>query len=183
MSMNAETNMNQSYGKVAAPRVIEIQRLLPGPIERVWDYLTDSDMRRQWLASGDMKGEAGSSFTLTWRNDELATTSAGTRPEGMPAENSQACIIEEWDPPHKLAYSWGENGLVSFELKPAGNRVLMTLVHSKLPRRGTMVGVSAGWHAHLDVLIGVMEGQKFGPFWDHWSELRKVYDQAIPADA
>ena len=183
MSMNTETNVNQTYGKVTGPRVVEIQRLLPGPIERVWDYLTKSDMRRQWLASGDMKSETGTPFTLTWRNDELATTSPGTRPEGMSAENSQACIVEEWDPPHKLVYSWGENGLVSFALKPAGNRVLMTLVHSKLPRRGTMVGVSAGWHAHLEVLIAVLEGHKAGPFWDNWSELRKVYDKAIPADA
>ncbi|HEY1755821.1 MAG TPA: hypothetical protein VGG72_10525 [Bryobacteraceae bacterium] len=32
------------------------ERLLPGPIERVWDYLTQPDLRRTWLAesAGDI---------------------------------------------------------------------------------------------------------------------------------
>jgi hypothetical protein len=29
---------------------VRIERLLPGPIERVWDYLTQPDLQRTWLA-------------------------------------------------------------------------------------------------------------------------------------
>jgi hypothetical protein len=36
------------YGALTAPATLMIQRLLPGPIERVWAYLTESDLRRQW---------------------------------------------------------------------------------------------------------------------------------------
>jgi uncharacterized protein YndB with AHSA1/START domain len=43
---------------------LRIQRLLPGPIERVWAYLTESDLRRQWLASGTMQLQPGASFEL-----------------------------------------------------------------------------------------------------------------------
>jgi uncharacterized protein YndB with AHSA1/START domain len=41
-----------TYGALIEPTTVKIQRLLPGPIERVWAYLTESDLRRQWLAAG-----------------------------------------------------------------------------------------------------------------------------------
>jgi uncharacterized protein YndB with AHSA1/START domain len=44
-----------------------MQRRLPGPIERVWAYLFDSDLRRLWLASGAMTLQPGASFELVWR--------------------------------------------------------------------------------------------------------------------
>ncbi len=182
--MSIESHVsNKSYGKVIAPRTVEIQRLLPGPIERIWDYLTKGDLRRQWLASGEMRGEPGSSFILTWRNTELATTSPGTPPEGKSGEHSQECIVEEYDPPRKLVYRWKDAGRVSFELAPAGKRVLLTLVHSQLPSRNMMKGVSAGWHAHLDVLVAVADGEKGPPFWDNWRTLDEFYEKSIPADA
>ena len=49
-----------AYGELIEPTTLKIQRLLPGPIERVWAYLTQSELRRQWLASGDMQMKAGS---------------------------------------------------------------------------------------------------------------------------
>ena len=39
-----------AYGVLTEPATLKIQRLLPGPIERVWAYLVESDLRRQWLA-------------------------------------------------------------------------------------------------------------------------------------
>ncbi|MEU7678310.1 hypothetical protein AB0C42_26245, partial [Micromonospora taraxaci] len=47
------------YGMIIEPGTLRIQRLLPGPIERVWAYLTESDKRATWLASGAMKLENG----------------------------------------------------------------------------------------------------------------------------
>jgi uncharacterized protein YndB with AHSA1/START domain len=43
-----------AYGILTEPATLEIKRLLPGPIERVWAYLTESDLRRQWFAAGEM---------------------------------------------------------------------------------------------------------------------------------
>ena len=63
------------------PATITIQRFLPGPIERVWAYLTESDLRRQWLAAGQMEMKVGAPFELVWRNNEL-TNPPGKRPEG-----------------------------------------------------------------------------------------------------
>ena len=43
------------HGTVLDPATIRFQRLLPADIETVWAYLTESDKRGQWLASGDME--------------------------------------------------------------------------------------------------------------------------------
>ena len=40
-----------AYGVLTEPATLKIQRLLPGPVERVWAYLTESKLRRQWLAA------------------------------------------------------------------------------------------------------------------------------------
>ena len=40
------------YGVLTEPATLTIQRFLPGPVERVWAYLTESDLRRKWLAAG-----------------------------------------------------------------------------------------------------------------------------------
>ena len=65
------TTRPDAYGALIEPTTLKIQRLLPGPIERVWAYLTDSDLRRQWLAAGEMEMKVGAPFELVWRNDEL----------------------------------------------------------------------------------------------------------------
>ena len=59
------------YGALVEPATVRIQRLLPGGVERVWAFLTESDLRRRWLAAGEMRLEAGAPFELVWRNDEL----------------------------------------------------------------------------------------------------------------
>ena len=41
-----------AHGELLEPMTVRIERMLPGPIERVWSYLTDSEMRGRWLATG-----------------------------------------------------------------------------------------------------------------------------------
>jgi len=70
--MDAKTKPD-AYGALIEPTTLKIQRLLPGPIERVWAYLTDSDLRRKWLAAGAMEMKVGAPFELLWRNGEIKT--------------------------------------------------------------------------------------------------------------
>jgi uncharacterized protein YndB with AHSA1/START domain len=169
-----------AYGVLAEPDTLTIQRLLPGPIERVWAYLTQSDLRRQWLASGEMEMKVGASVELVWRNDEL-TNPPGQRPPGFSDEHRMQSRITELDPPRKLAITWGNTGGVSFELKPAGNDVLLTLIHRRVPDRATLLKVSAGWHMHLDILAARATGKEPAPYWDGWSRLHEEYDRRMPA--
>ncbi len=42
---------SDAHGVLIEPMSLQIQRLLPGPIERVWSYITDGELRRTWLAA------------------------------------------------------------------------------------------------------------------------------------
>ena len=169
-----------AYGVMTEPATLKIQRLLPGPIERLWAYLTDGNLRRQWLAAGQMEMKVGAPFELVWRNDEL-TDPSGQRPTGFPDEHRMQSRIIELDAPRKLAIRWGANSEVLFELVPKGNEVLLTVIHRRLPDRATMLMVGAGWHMHLEILVARATGKEPEPFWDGWSRLRNEYDRRIPA--
>ena len=179
LAMN-ERATRSDYGIASEPATLTIQRRLPGPIERVWKYLTESELRRQWLAAGDMELKAGSVFEFVWRNDEL-NAPLGSRPPGAPAEHKMECRITELDPPRKLSITWGRSDGVTFELATAKDgAVLLTLIHRRLPDRDTMLNVSAGWHMHLDVLVACITGEPSEPFWDGWNRLKGEYDARLP---
>jgi len=169
-----------AYGVLTEPATLKIERLLPGPIERVWAYLTDSDLRRQWLAAGEMELAVGAPFELVWRHDELSDPT-GERPPGFSDEHRMASRITELDPPRKLSFSWKGSGDVTFTLEPKGGEVLLTVVHRRLPDRAMLVKVAAGWHAHLDVLVARARGNAPSAFWDAWTRLTQDYEKRLPA--
>jgi uncharacterized protein YndB with AHSA1/START domain len=177
--MNERASPN-AHGVLIEPATLKIERLLPGPIERVWAYLTESDMRRKWLAAGDMELTAGAPFELVWRNNEL-TSPPGEAPPGFGEEHRMPSRIVEVDPPRKLVFTWRGSGDVSIELTERGSQVLLTLIHHRLPDRNTMMMVGAGWHMHLDVLVARANGKEPAPFWDGWRQLKSEYDRRIPA--
>jgi hypothetical protein len=76
---------------------------------------------------------------------------------------------------------WGSTGGVTFELEPVGDMVRFTLTHRRIPDRSIMLNVSAGWHAHLDVLAARLAGEEPQPFWDHWASLKAEYAKRLPA--
>ena len=168
-----------TYGTLAAPDTLQMTRLLPGPIDRVWAYLTESDLRRKWLASGVMELKVGAPFELTWRNEELEN--AGPRPEGFDEEHRMESRITELDPPHRLGFQFGTSGEVTIALEEQGDQVLLTLTHRRLPDREIMLKVAAGWHAHLDVLVAKAADELPKPFWRNWTRLREEYAERIPA--
>ena len=94
-----------AYGQQIEPATVRMERMLPGPIERVWNYLTQSDLRGQWLATGDMELQVGGKVDLTWRNDEL-TGHHETPPEGIEPVRHQESTVIRVDPPRSLAFGW-----------------------------------------------------------------------------
>lgn len=165
----------EDFGVLTEPATLTITRLLPGPIDRIWAYLTDSDLRRQWLAAGAMEEKVGAPVDFVWRNDELMAD-AGTRPEGFDEEERMTCEVTEVAAPHRLGISWGSTGGVTFALEEKGDEVLLTITHHRVAERSTLLGVSAGWHAHLGVLTAKLRGETPAPFWDEWVRLRPLYD-------
>ncbi len=168
-----------AYGRLIEPDTLTIQRLLPGPIQRIWSYLTDSDLRAKWLASGEMETKAGAAFELVWRNGEL-TDPPGRKPADFGDEHRMDCTVIAADAPRRLAFTWGANSEVSIDLEEKGNDVLLTLVHRRIPDRDMTLMIGAGWHVHLDVLVARITGTQTEPFWDGWLRLRDEYDKRVP---
>lgn len=166
------------YGLLTEPATLTIARLLPGPVERVWAYLTDEDLRRQWLAAGAMEERVGAPVELVWRNDEL-TDPPGTRPDGFGDEHRMLCEVTAIDPPRLLSISWGSTGGVAFMLEERGADVLLTIVHKRIEDRDILLNVSAGWHAHLDVLDARVRETPTAPHWDNWVQLREAYAERL----
>jgi uncharacterized protein YndB with AHSA1/START domain len=176
--------MMDEYGVVTEPGTVRIQRVLPGPIERVWDYLTDAEKRGLWLASGAMEPRVGGRVDLHFRNSELSEHGE------EPPEKYRDCgsggedfgRVTAWEPPRRLAYTWQGGSEVSFELTPGDTGVLLVLVHRRLGDRDTMLSVSAGWHAHLAILADRLEGRAARPFWSTHARLEAEYERLLPAE-
>lgn len=165
------------FATLTEPTTLVIKRWLPGKRERVWDYLVDSDLRRKWLAAGDMLPAPGHRFTLTWRNNELSPDAPA--PEGKSGEHSMDSEIVTFDPPNTLEFTWGK-GTVKIELEQKGEKTLLTLTHTGIETRSNKVGISTGWHSHLDLLVAEVAGTERGSFWAKFDTLKDVYETRVP---
>ena len=54
-----DDTIQQQYAILLAPDTILLERLLPGPIERVWEYLTDPEKLSTWLGVANIEQRAG----------------------------------------------------------------------------------------------------------------------------
>ena len=142
------------FGTVLDAQTVRFVRDLPGPIERVWDYLTKAELTATWLYGNEVPPTVGEEFGSSW--------------EGEAGEPGGAIRfrVRVYDPPHVLEVDWVEvpsptgtitDSTVRFELTPVGDRVRLTLTHRALPAHA-FGSVAAGWHAHIDVLRAVLTG-------------------------
>ena len=185
--MNAQAMKEEGYGVVTEPRTVRLERLLPGPIERVWAYLTESEKRGKWFASGPMELRAGGKLEFHFNNSELAP-GGGPPPErykdceGMVSQGK----VTRCEPPHTLSFTWGEEigdeSEVTFELSERDEKVLLVLTHRRLQSRKEMVGVASGWHVHLTILIDQLNGRVPAPFWSTLEAVEAEYEKRIPAE-
>jgi uncharacterized protein YndB with AHSA1/START domain len=172
-------------GEIVDGQTVRFKRLLPGPLERVWAYLTEPEKRAQWFAGGEMELRAGGKAELFFRHANLMEPGE-TAPEkfkqavdGLTFETR----ITRCEPPRVLAFLFGEDedgSEVVIELEPQGDQVLLTLTNRRLPSREEMVDVSGGWHLHLTMLRHVLEGTPPPRFWDTQAKLAAKYAHLIP---
>lgn len=172
------------YGVVTAPGAVKFERVLPGPIERVWAYLTEPEKRAKWLAAGKMELHEGGRVTLEFRHADLSAI-ADPVPERYKEYEHGSTMegrVTRCEPPALLSFTWGEKAgesHVTFELTPRGKDVVLTLTHERLPNRTEMVSVSGGWHTHLDILSAVLSGGEPRPFWSTHVVLEDEYERRI----
>ena len=175
-----------NYGIFTEPGTIQFERLLPGPIERVWKYLTDANKRGQWLAAGEMELQIGGKVELHFNHDNI-TPHDESPPEKYANHAGETTLtgqIVALDPPRLLSYTWGEpstaDSIVTFELEPQGEQVRLTLTHRKLgDDHDILISVAGGWHTHLGILSDKLNNITPQPFWEVHIQAEKTYKKRL----
>ncbi len=174
------------FGKLVAPGIIRFERLLPGAIDDVWAYLTESEKRGRWLAKGEMDLQVGGRVDLHFFHAQLSPVKEKT-PEKYGSYESGVHIygyITRCSPPTLLSFTWdeasGEKSEVTFELAKKSSEVLLTVTHRYQGHsRIAMIGFASGWHAHLYFLESCLKKQVPGGFWEVHTRLEKVYEKRL----
>jgi hypothetical protein len=67
------------FAVVVGPGTVRLERLLPGPVGRVWAYLTDPALRATWLAGGPMELRVGGLVDLVYDHALISSEGPKTR--------------------------------------------------------------------------------------------------------
>ena len=129
--------------------MVRFERLLPGPIERVWEFLVNPEHLPGWFGDATIEPRLGGTVKLL-----------GGHVLG---------VVTAWNPPRRLTYTWnvfspGETesrypeSYVSFELEPRGSEVLLVLTHLPVLERFEKQN-AMGWHTFLDMLGASVRGE------------------------
>ena len=175
----------KEHGELLDENTVRFERLLPGPIERVWSYLTESDKRAKWLCGGDVETVAGGHVDMHFHNVSLSVDDDIPRPEkysDMPERMSFAGKVTRSEPPNTLWHTWecgDELSEVCYELTPEGEQVRLVLIHRRLESMDTVLDVSGGWHTHLNILEDVLNAKKLRPFYKMQLQYEAEYAERL----
>ena len=170
------------FGTLLESGVVRFERLLPGPIERVWAYLTEPEKRARWLAGGEMELRVGGRVELHFRHADLSPIAAKT-PERFAASAETSSVqgsVTVCEPPRRLGFTWGEGrdrwSEVTFELEGVDDAVHLTVTHRRLGDELTVwANVAGGWHTHLAILEDRLHGRVPQPFFAAFEPIEAAY--------
>jgi len=175
----------KAFGERLDKTTVRFERLLPGPIERVWQYLTEADKRSRWLAGGNTELVVDGIVEMNFHNASLSPLPDDPPPQkycGLPEKMSFSGHVTRCEPPHLLAHTWefeGDHSEVEYALSEQDDRVLLVLTHRRLKDDDEVLSVSGGWHAHLDILGDVLEGLTPRAFWKTHTALESEYESIL----
>lgn len=166
----------------AHARTVTLERVLPGPIERVWEYLVDGEKRKTWFAGGEFERRVGGKARLEFDHSRITDE---PRPADRPKGKASVydVVITKFEPPHLLGYTFplgGANAHVTFELSAEGKGVRLLITHREVEGRGPAVAFTAGWDAHVQILEDRLNGNPPRGFWSLHAKLEREYDQKVP---
>ena len=167
------------YATFPSPTTLRIERLLPGPIERAWAYLTQSEKRGLWFASGEWDLRLGGKIDLVFDHSQLSSEKETPEKYRKYMGVKMTGEILRLEPPRLVTFRWDEDDggftEVAFELTPRGKDVLLAITHSKAQSRAALVNYASGWHIHMDILEDNLRGKEPRPFWTTHAQLEGEY--------
>lgn len=161
--------MNAALGTIEAHDDhyrLTLVRRLTAKIEAVWEALTQPAQLSEWLGDVELEPREGGEIHITFDGDD------GVRGR-----------VLSFDAPHVFEFTWSDRSdaedpsIVRFELEADGDQTVLTLCHNRQGRRDAR-STAAGWHAHLDVLDGLLVGETRK--WDDcYASVRERYEPVI----
>jgi uncharacterized protein YndB with AHSA1/START domain len=133
---------------------VRFERLLPGPIERVWEHLTNTRLLQAWF---------GEKSHIEPRQGGLVRLLDG----------HVRGVVTQWQPPNRLIYTWNvfapndgpeavsayPESYLALTLESRGDQVLLVLTHLPVLERFEKQN-AMGWHTFLDILGDTLERGK-----------------------
>ena len=166
-----------------APDAIRLERVLDAPVEKVWRYLTEAELRSQWFMGGTDATGVGE-FELLVDHDRLSD-------DVVPYPESYASFkgatwpekVTRFEPPRLLetTFQSGKNGTVTYELFPEGNRTRLVLTHSGITSGTGAQDFGSGWNSHLTVLEERLAGRGVKDFWALHARSKEAVAKALQA--
>jgi len=156
MSPEGSVHTDESATFLKTPGV-RMERLLSGPIERVWEHLTNTRLLAAWFGdNSSIEPRQGGAVRL------LDGHIRGT--------------VTQWHPPKQLTYTWNvfspsdppeapsayPESYLTLTLEPRGDNVLLVLNHLPVLERFEKQN-AMGWHTFLDILTDTLAGRKVRP--------------------
>src|SRR5690606_11455551 len=148
---------NQAPAEFISRGEVRLTRLLPGPIERIWEYLTDPEKRARWFAGGITEQRAGGKIEFVMHHAKIAP--GETPPEQYKQVQDPGVSFEgrvrRCEPPGLLVFTFGsEDSEVTFELTPQGKQVLLVVTHRSTGEdMPEITNYASGWHIHFSLLL------------------------------
>lgn len=147
---------------------IRLVRMLDAPVDTVWRYLTDPELRGQWFAAGPVEPHVGGSLDLCFDHDDLSDDDV---PYPAHYAQYQGIVSHEkvvrFEPPRVFAFTFegGGDSIATFELFSEGEQTRLVLTHSGIKEGVNFVNFGGGWYAHLAVLQARLAGRGVPNFW------------------
>ena len=178
---------NEQHGKFSGPTEVRIVRTLPGPIERVWEYLTQPDKRARWFCGGITEQRAGGRIEFNMVHKNIAPNE--TPPEKWAKVQDPGVTFDgrvlRCEPPKLLVFTFGsDESEVTFELSPQGKDVVLVLTHRVrgAEEEAELTNYASGWHIHLAHLISQLDGTPRPAFWSLHTKLVGEYNQLLATE-
>ncbi len=169
MAMDDHAVLKELEGRSA----LCFKRTLSHTPERVWSALTSPDELSDWHPTPFDLEPAAAGGSIRFR----AAPGAPEMGDGS---------VLEYDPPHRLAYTWGEDEL-RWELRAdEDGGCVLSLTHL-FDDRFKAARDGAGWHLCLDALASSLAGEEMAKprrsaeprLPEGWSELNGAYQRAL----
>lgn len=164
-----------------APDAIRLERMLDARPEKVWRYLTEADLRREWFMGGS-DAKPDSEFELLNDHDNLSDDDV-PYPESYAPYKGKTWneTVLRFDAPRLLetTFQGGKNGIVTYELFPEGDRTRLVLTHSGITSPTGFQDFGGGWNSHLTVLQEKLAGRSVPNFWALHAKSREDVARAL----